>query len=347
MNNKRTIIISGLVILFAAILLFIFLGNKTYKVRFDSAGGTSIETQSVKKDKTATKPTDPTREGYTFDNWYLDDKEFDFNTKITKDIKLVAKWITAVNGEETTFTVSFDSNGGSSVSAIKVTKDGLLTKPTAPTKEGYDFVSWQVNGKDFDFTTKVTGNIKLTAKWVASTTKGTTTSKKTTSTTTKKITTEPVADKINVTSVELSKTSLSLKVGETATLTATIKPANATNKTASWNSSNKAVATVDSNGKITAIGAGTATITVSVDGKTATCVVKVEKVITYSVEWVEVSGSSIGQYTLYIKSSEGKHVAGTVEITSVSGNVSTKNIPASGTVFIKSAISSAKVKNID
>lgn len=266
MNNKRTIIISGLVILFAAILLFIFLGNKTYKVRFDSAGGTSIETQSVKKDKTATKPTDPTREGYTFDNWYLDDKEFDFNTKITKDIKLVAKWITAVNGEETTFTVSFDSNGGSSVSAIKVTKDGLLTKPTAPTKEGYDFVSWQVNGKDFDFTTKVTGNIKLTAKWVASTTKGTTTSKKTTSTTTKKITTEPASGK---------------------------------------------------------------------------------NVITYSVEWVEVSGSSIGQYTLYIKSSEGKHVAGTVEITSVSGNVSTKNIPASGTVFIKSAISSAKVKNID
>ena len=81
---------------------------------------------------------------------------------------------------------------------------------------------------------------------------------------------------IAVSSVSLNKNSTSLVVDGTETLTATISPSNATNKSVTWSTSDNSVATVD-NGKITAVGAGSANITVTtVDGnKTATCAVTV------------------------------------------------------------------------
>ena len=83
---------------------------------------------------------------------------------------------------------------------------------------------------------------------------------------------------VSVTGVSLSATSLTLTEEETATLTATVEPANATNKGVTWSSNDETVATVDADGKVTAVGAGTATITVTTeDGKkTATCTVTVE-----------------------------------------------------------------------
>ncbi len=79
---------------------------------------------------------------------------------------------------------------------------------------------------------------------------------------------------IAVTSVTLDKTSLSLTEGETSTLVATVLPADATDKTVTWSSSDSSVATV-SDGTVTAIGMGTATITASAGGKSATCDVTV------------------------------------------------------------------------
>jgi beta-glucanase (GH16 family) len=82
---------------------------------------------------------------------------------------------------------------------------------------------------------------------------------------------------VAVTGVSLSSTTASLTVGSTKQLTATIAPTNATNQAVTWSSSNTAYATVSSSGLVTAIAAGTATITVkTTDGsKTATCVVTV------------------------------------------------------------------------
>ena len=82
---------------------------------------------------------------------------------------------------------------------------------------------------------------------------------------------------VPVQSVSLNKTELSLNVGESVTLTATVLPDNADNKAVTWSSSDAAVATVDSNGKVSAVAAGSAVITVkTTDGeKTATCTVTV------------------------------------------------------------------------
>ena len=63
-------------------------------------------------------------------------------------------------------TVKFDSDGGSSVASINVTETGEVTKPEDPTKPGYYFVGWYLDGAEFDFETQITKSIILKAKWV-------------------------------------------------------------------------------------------------------------------------------------------------------------------------------------
>ena len=79
---------------------------------------------------------------------------------------------------------------------------------------------------------------------------------------------------VAVTGVTVSPATLSLEIGKTGTLTASVSPSNATNKTVSWSSSSPSIATVD-NGKVTAVAVGSATITATADGKSATCEVTV------------------------------------------------------------------------
>ncbi|WP_168735460.1 glycosyl hydrolase 53 family protein [Cohnella fermenti] len=85
------------------------------------------------------------------------------------------------------------------------------------------------------------------------------------------------ADAVAATGVELNKTTISLAPGGTDTLIATVKPSNATNQDVTWTSSNETVATVSESGVVTAVGEGTAVITVTTDdgGYTATANVTV------------------------------------------------------------------------
>jgi len=83
---------------------------------------------------------------------------------------------------------------------------------------------------------------------------------------------------VAVTGVSLNKSTASLTVGgDDETLVATVAPADATDKSVSWSSDDTDVATVSSAGVVHAVGAGTATITVTTTdgGKTDTCEVTV------------------------------------------------------------------------
>ena len=62
-------------------------------VNFDSNGGTAIESVQTVSGRTIERPADPTKQGYTFDGWYLGEEEFLFSTKIKEDTTLVAKWM--------------------------------------------------------------------------------------------------------------------------------------------------------------------------------------------------------------------------------------------------------------
>ena len=140
------------------------LNKKEFTVTFDSTGGTKISSQIIEEGSKATKPSLPKKDGYKFVEWQLKGKKYNFDNLVKKDITLIAIWKTTKE-EITEYTVTFDSNGGTSISSQTIEEGNNAIKPTAPTKEGYEFIGWFLNDTLFDFNTKITKDTKLTAKW--------------------------------------------------------------------------------------------------------------------------------------------------------------------------------------
>ncbi|WP_460293720.1 Ig-like domain-containing protein [Clostridium tertium] len=109
---------------------------------------------------------------------------------------------------------------------------------------------------------------------------------------------------VKVIGVSLDKTSAELKINESLGLKASISPADATNKDVTWTSSDEKIAKVDANGKVTAVGAGKATITVTTkDGNfKATCDITVKN---EEVQVVKVTGVSLDKTSVELKINEG------------------------------------------
>ena len=63
------------------------------------------------------------------------------------------------------YSVTFDTAGGSPVSAVDVEHGSVITAPSDPTRDGYTFAGWTLNGEDYDFSKPVAGNITLVAEW--------------------------------------------------------------------------------------------------------------------------------------------------------------------------------------
>ena len=63
------------------------------------------------------------------------------------------------------YNVEFDTDGGNEINTQTVEKGNLVNQPTMPTKKGYKFIEWQLNGEKFDFKQEITSNITLKAKW--------------------------------------------------------------------------------------------------------------------------------------------------------------------------------------
>lgn len=130
---------------------------KTHTVTFTGAGDDFIQT--VADGSSATVPTVPSKKGYTFDGWYSGDSLYDFTTPVTDDLTVEAHWT------KNTYTVSFDSNGGSDVDSQQVEYKDTVSQPDNPTLDGYTFQGWTLDGDPYDFNTPVTSSITLKALW--------------------------------------------------------------------------------------------------------------------------------------------------------------------------------------
>lgn len=84
----------------------------------------------------------------------------------------VSSYVSFVNSLCKVCTVAFDSKGGSPINPQRVESGKTISKPANPTRSGYDFVEWQLNGKTYNFSTPVTKDITLTAKWKVRSTNG-------------------------------------------------------------------------------------------------------------------------------------------------------------------------------
>ena len=167
MKKALTVLMMALL----AVSLFISCGNDPFfhYVEFDSNGGTAVERQVVRNGEKATKPKDPTKDGTEFLGWYNGDDKFDFDTAITKDYKLTAKWSTDGGSTSSSHTVTFALNGGTGTGCEEQTVEagGKATEPsTDPKLRNAIFRFWSADGtSEFNFDSVITADTTLTAIW--------------------------------------------------------------------------------------------------------------------------------------------------------------------------------------
>ena len=136
-----------------------------YTVKFVSEHGDAPTSQNVKYNGTADDPGKLSAEGYTFIGWYTDHTcttEFDFNTPITSNTTVYAKW-TAKDYE-----VSFITEHGNAPTSQNVPYNEPATDPGELTAEGYTFDGWYTDdtySTKFDFTQPIKSNTTVYAKW--------------------------------------------------------------------------------------------------------------------------------------------------------------------------------------
>lgn len=104
----------------------------SYTITFNTAGGSEIAPITAEYGSVITKPADPTRMGYTFAGW---DKEIP-STMPAENVTINASW--SIN----TYTITFNTNGGSSVTEISAPYGTAISVPANPTKTGNDFAGW-------------------------------------------------------------------------------------------------------------------------------------------------------------------------------------------------------------
>ena len=137
-----------------------------YTVKFVSDHG-SFADQTIEHGKPidTDKLTPPIVEGFTFDGWYADkahNTKFDFTQPIKHNTTVYAKW-TAKDYE-----VSFITEHGKTPTSQNVKYNGTADDPGTLTEEGYTFIGWYTDHTcttEFKFSTPITGDTKVYAKW--------------------------------------------------------------------------------------------------------------------------------------------------------------------------------------
>ena len=140
----------------------------TYKITFDSDGGSNVAAIVSEAGAEIAAPTDPTKEGFTFVGWYLGEVEYEFSVMPETNITLVAKWekVQDPNPDPILYTITFDVNGGNTLVEASITAlaGSALTLPLA-SKEGFNFLGWYNGEVKFEEVTMPEANITLVAKW--------------------------------------------------------------------------------------------------------------------------------------------------------------------------------------
>jgi Listeria-Bacteroides repeat domain (List_Bact_rpt). len=116
------------------------LQSNTYTVTFDTNGSANTYANDiVDHGNTTSNPGTPEKDGYRFMGWTLNGVAYDFGQAVTSDITLVASY-------EKEWNVTFNTNGGTSVSSLKVLDGETISEPTT-TRTDYVITGWYTDGR--------------------------------------------------------------------------------------------------------------------------------------------------------------------------------------------------------
>lgn len=310
MNKKKiAIAVILLLLIIGTILFFVLRNNKTVLTVSYEVNGKIVKVEKVEEGKTANKPLDPNKEGYDFLGWFLGTEKFDFSTNIKENIKLEAKWISKTDENNKTYTITLDVDGKKK--EVKTDASGILNGVENPTKSGYKFLGWYIDNEKVDLSKPFEKDSTIVAKWEKI--KSNTDTNNTTKPSTKPVEPEkPTVTKYTVTFNSNGGSSVSKQTVESGK--AATKPSNPTRSGYTFKGWYLNGTEYNFSNKVT----GNITLTAKWE--------KV-KVVDYLME--EVEGSVAGQVKIYVIS-DGNKVAGTVDITSISGVKKTIDVPATG-----------------
>jgi uncharacterized repeat protein (TIGR02543 family) len=146
--------------------LVLFQTNSYSTIRFQTNGGSTVQPLRQIEGSYFERPQ-PTKEGYSFINWYIDsnlNKLFESNFIPKQDLTLYARW--NINQ----YTITFQSNGGSTVNSITKDFGASITSPTTPTRQGHTFTGWFIDTEltnRYSFVTMPSNNLQLFAGWLS------------------------------------------------------------------------------------------------------------------------------------------------------------------------------------
>lgn len=120
------------------------------------------KTKTIEDGQKVSKPTEePKKEKHTFIGWYVGEVEYDFDTPVVKDIVITAKF------KRNRIKINYDLNGGTGTVEVEIDKGDTPKKPDDPTKFGYNFVGWTLDGQAYNFDFPLNEDTTIKALWEA------------------------------------------------------------------------------------------------------------------------------------------------------------------------------------
>jgi uncharacterized repeat protein (TIGR02543 family) len=146
-----------------------------YTITFNSHGGSEVTAIKAAGGTAVQKPADPTRTGYTFTGWFsaaTGGTLYSWLYTITGDITMHAQWWDNAQSQPTQYTITFNSEGGSNVTAVTAAGRTQVAKPADPAKEGYTFTGWYsaaTGGTAHTWPHTLSADVTMHAQWTANT----------------------------------------------------------------------------------------------------------------------------------------------------------------------------------
>lgn len=234
MDKIKELRIYILVILISVFFISGCIFQPKHTITFKTNGGTSLKNILVKDGNKLSEPSVPIKDGYIFDGWFLDGEEFDFKSKISDDITLVAKWRKIDIQNENPVEESDES--------LAETTSPLKKEDTSTTSSIKPYVSTTIS---------TSRTVKTTCSNTSPLVSNTTTSKKTeteptttSSTTTEPTTTSSTTSVIITESTTISTTTITTESTTTSsTTTVTTEPTTTSSTTTTTTSSTTTTST--------------------------------------------------------------------------------------------------------